>query len=502
MNDHGIGSWTRRRARMVADKTALVESDRTVTYGELDQLAVRVGHGLAARGVQRGDRVAYLGLNSIDLIVCMIGTAKLGAVFVPLNTRLAQPELAAILRDCAPALLLHDTVFTDLVMSADVASLGLARVEVGGPAASGLASLMADDGTPWDEPIGLDDRFMIQYTSGTTGRAKGVQLSHGNITWNVVNLLSDLDVRTDEISLVTAPLFHTAALNQVLFPTLFKGGTSLIEPRFDPDRALWLIEHQRVTMLFGVTSMYLALAAVPTFADADLTSLRIAMTGGAPVPESVLRLWADRGLPLIQGYGLTETAPGATLLRGEDALRRLGSAGAGVFFADVRVVAPDGAPVRPGEPGEVQISGPNVTEGYWRNEQATRDAFTADGWLRSGDVAVVDDDGFLRIVDRLKDMYISGGENVYPVEVEQAIHTHPAVAECAVIGVPDAHWGEVGRAIVAPRAGWRLTEADLLTHLAGRLARYKLPRSVVIVAELPHSAAGKVLKSVLREEYR
>jgi fatty-acyl-CoA synthase len=487
---------------MLADKTALVTDDRRVTYGELDQLAVRVGHGLADRGVQRGDRVGYLGLNSIDLVVCMIGAAKLGAVFVPLNTRLAGPELAAILRDCAPALLLHDFHFTDLVTGPDVASLGLASHEVGDATGAGLTALMPEDSTPWDEPIGLDDLFMIQYTSGTTGRAKGVQLSHGNITWNVVNLLSDLDVRTDEISLVTAPLFHTAALNQVLFPTLFKGGTSLIEPRFDPDRALRLIEHQRVTMLFGVTSMYLALAAVPRFADADLTSLRTALTGGAPVPESVLRFWADRGLPLIQGYGMTESAPGATLLRGEHALQRLGSAGAGVFFADVRVVTPDGAPVRPGEPGEVQISGPNVTKGYWGDGQATRDVFTADGWLRSGDLAVVDADGFLRIVDRLKDMYISGGENVYPAEVEQAIHTHPAVAECAVIGVPDPRWGEVGRAIVTLREGWQLTEADLLAHLDGRLARYKLPRSVVIAAELPHSAAGKVLKSVLREEYR
>lgn len=487
---------------MLADRTALVEADRAVSYGELDELAVRVGHGLAARGVRRGDRVAYLGLNSIDLVVCMIGTAKLGAVFVPLNTRLAAPELAAILRDCAPALLLHDAAFAGLVTGPDVTPLGLARGEVGGAAGASLAALLADDSTPWDEPISLDDEFMIQYTSGTTGRAKGVQLSHGNITWNLLNLLSDVDVRTDEISLVTAPLFHTAALNQVLLPTLFKGGMALIEPRFDPDRALRLIERRRVTMLFGVTSMYLALAALPAFADADLTSLRTPLTGGAPVPESLLKVWTDRGLPLIQGYGMTETSPGATLLRAADTARRLGSAGAGVFFTDVRVVGPDGTAVGPGEPGEVQISGPNVTKGYWRNEQATRDAFTPDGWLRSGDVAVLDADGFLHIVDRLKDMYISGGENVYPAEVEQAIHTHPAVAECAVIGVPDPRWGEVGRAVITLREGCQLTETDLLAHLDGRLARYKLPRSVVIVAELPHSAAGKVLRSVLRREYR
>jgi fatty-acyl-CoA synthase len=328
-----------------------------------------------------------------------------------------------------------------------------------------------------------------------------VQLTHGNITWNVYNLLSDVDVCTDEVALVTAPLFHTAALNQVLLPTLLKGGTALIEARFDPERVVRLIETQRVTLLFGVTSMYVALAAVPGFATADLTSLRSALTGGAPVPRSLLQFWADRGLPLIQGYGMTETAPGATLLRGEHALRRLGSAGAGVFFSDVRVVGVDGEPVGVDEPGEVQVSGPNVTPGYWRNPQAATGSFTSDGWLCSGDTAVLDADGFVRIVGRLGDMFISGGENVYPAEVEQALHSHAAVAECAVIGVADEKWGEVGKAIVVLRDGMAVSGDELCEHLDGRLARYKIPRSVVFVSELPHNAAGKLMKSTLHAEY-
>ncbi len=365
-------------------------------------------------------------------------------------------------------------------------------------AGAGLDALASDDLSEIDEPIGLDDLFMIQYTSGTSGRPKGVMLTHGNVVWNVVNLLVDIDLGSEEVALVTAPLFHTAALNQVLFPTILKGGTILVEPRFDPVRAVDLIESERVTLLFGVTSMYLALAAVPRFAEADLSSLRLALSGGAPIPESLLHTWLDRGLMIIQGYGLTEASPGTTMLRAADGVRKLGSAGTACFFTDVRVVTADGdAPV--GEPGEVLVSGPNVSPGYWQDAEATGRAFDAD-WLHTGDLAVRDDEGYLRIVDRLKDMYISGGENVYPAEVEQALHEHPAVAECAVVGMPDERWGEVGRAFVVVREGAELDEAAVLAHLDGRLARYKLPRSVMFLDELPHNASGKLVKSRLREE--
>ncbi len=370
-----------------------------------------------------------------------------------------------------------------------------------GRPADGLDGLMADggqiDGAEIDEPIGLDDLFMIQYTSGTSGRPKGVMLTHGNIVWNVYNLLVDIDLTSEEIALVTAPLFHTAALNQVLFPTILKGGTALIEARFDPARAIDLIETERVTLLFGVTSMYLALAASERFEAADLSSLRLALSGGAPIPESLLHTWLERGLMIVQGYGLTEASPGATMLRVADGVRKLGSAGTSCFFTDVRVALGD-RDVATGEPGEVLVSGPNVTPGYWRDDGATSAAFTGE-WLHTGDIAVVDDEGYLRIVDRLKDMYISGGENVYPAEVEQALHTHPAVAECAVIGVPDERWGEVGRAFVVVRAAQPSTPTALLAHLESRLARYKLPKSVVFVHELPHNASGKLLKSRLRE---
>jgi fatty-acyl-CoA synthase len=493
MNDHGLGSWPRRRARMTPHRTAVVQDDLGTSYAELDVKIDRFAHGLRARGVSRGDRVAFLGLNSIELVLALFATARLGAVFVPINTRLAAPELAFIVGQSGARLLIVEDELGAAVES-DADTVVFTR-----RAGAGLDDLMVD-GPPIDEPITLADLFMIQYTSGTSGQPKGVMLTHGNVVWNVYNLLVDIDLGSNEIALVTAPLFHTAALNQVLIPTVLKGGTALIEARFDAARAIDLIERERVTLLFGVTSMYLALSQSPRFAEADLASLHLALSGGAPIPDSLLRTWLDRGLMIVQGYGLTETSPGATMLRAADAERKLGSAGTACFFTDVRVVDGD-EDVAPDQPGEVLISGPNVTPGYWQNEAATGHAFT-DGWLHSGDLATRDDEGYLRIVDRLKDMYISGGENVYPAEVEHALYTHPAVAECAVIGVPDEKWGEVGRAFVVVRDGEHLDEPAVVHHLEQRLARYKLPRSVEFVPELPHNASGKLLKSRLREATR
>jgi fatty-acyl-CoA synthase len=497
MNDHGLGSWPRRRARMTPDKPALVQDATPMSYAELDRAVTRLAHGLRRRGVQRGDRVAFLGLNSIEMVVTILATARLAAVSVPVNTRLAIPELVHVLDHSGARLLVVEDVLAEATTDSAVTALGIDTVVFTRAAGAGLDALAAEELTEIDEPVGLDDLFMIQYTSGTSGRPKGVMLTHGNVVWNVVNLLVDIDLGSEEVALVTAPLFHTAALNQVLFPTILKGGTALIEAKFDASRAVDLIESERVTLLFGVTSMYLAIAAVPRFGDADLGSLRLALSGGAPIPESLLHTWLDRGLMIIQGYGLTEASPGTTMLRAADGVRKVGSAGTSCFFTDVRVAAVGGS-TEAGEPGEVLVSGPNVSPGYWHDADATDRAFDGE-WLHTGDLAIRDDEGYLRIVDRLKDMYISGGENVYPAEVEQALHEHPAVAECAVIGVPDEAWGEVGRAFVVVRAGHDLDEDAVLAHLDGRLARYKLPKSVVFLPELPHNASGKLLKARLRE---
>ncbi|MFC6706696.1 acyl-CoA synthetase [Flexivirga alba] len=497
MKDQGLGSWTQRRARMTPGKTALVQDGHRVTYRQLQLTSTRLAHGLRSRGVAPGDRVAFLGLNSIELVAAMFATASLGAVFVPLNTRLAPPELSYVLANSEPTIVLaEDSLTTDLI-SRMIDELSIPTVIFTRAAGAGLATLEADGETPIDDPISHDDLFMIQYTSGTSGRPKGVQLTHGNIIWNVMNLMVDIDLGSEEVALVTAPLFHTAALNQLLFPTILKGGTALVEARFNPNRAIDLIESEGVTLLFGVTSMYLALSDAERFATADLSTLRTALSGGAPIPEALLHVWLDRGLMIVQGYGLTEASPGSTMLRAADGIRKLGSAGTACFFTDVRVVDGDGKSVA-GEPGEVQVSGPNVTPGYWRDPSSTERAFTG-GWLHTGDLATTDDEGYLRIDGRLKDMYISGGENVYPAEIESALHEHPDVAEAAVIGIPDARWGEVGRAFVVATPGSSLDEQAIIAHLEGRLARYKLPKSVVFLTELPHNASGKLMKSTLRE---
>jgi fatty-acyl-CoA synthase len=339
---------------------------------------------------------------------------------------------------------------------------------------------------------------MIMYTSGTTGRPKGATLSNGNIVWNCYNVLVDVDLGADEVTLVTAPMFHTAALNLTCLPTLLKGGRLVIEPSFDPERVIEVTERERVTCLFGVPTMFATLAALPGWPAADLSSVRTLLCGGAPVPEALIHTYLERGFSFIQGYGMTETAPTALLLDKDMVERKAGSAGVPQFFTDVRVVRPDLTDVAPGERGEILVHGPNVMQGYWGRPEATAEAFAAGGWFRSGDVATLDEDGFAHIVDRMKDVIISGGENVYPAEVENELSHHPAVAECAVIGVPHEKWGEVGKAFVVRRPGVPVDADDLLAFLAGRLARYKIPASVEFVETLPRNPTGKILRAKLR----
>jgi fatty-acyl-CoA synthase len=296
-----------------------------------------------------------------------------------------------------------------------------------------------------------------------------------------------VDVATDDVALVAAPLFHVAALTQTLLPTFIKGGHSVIVPRWDVDECLDVIQGYGVTWMFGVATMYADLAASPGWPAADLSSLRVLLCGGASVPDAVIHAYQERDLVFCQGYGLTETAPGATFLEAADTVRKAGSAGTPVFFGDLRLASS----------GEIEVQGPNVTPGYWNDPVATAAAFTEDGWFRTGDIGRLDD-GHLYVVDRLKDMFISGGENVYPAEVENAITDHPDVAEVAVVGVPDARWGEVGRAFVRPREGAVLDAAGLREFLLPRLAKYKIPVHVEVVDQLPRTGSGKVLKPALR----
>jgi fatty-acyl-CoA synthase len=497
MRNQGVGSWAARRARMSPDRVAIVHDGCQYTYREVAARATRLAHVLAARGIGRGDRVAYLGSNHPTLLEALFATGLLGAAFVPLNTRLAAPELAYILRDSGAAALIWSPRLAGVVEQ--LRAHDVVRCEL---ALDGYEQALSTvESEPIDLAVEPGETCMIMYTSGTTGRPKGVMLTHANITWNTVNLLVDVDVTSTEVTLVSAPMFHVAALNQTVLPTFCKGGTALLVSAFDPDSTLELIERHRVTFLFGVPAMFLAVARSPRWAEADLSSVRSAICGGAPVPEPLIATYRQRGVTFLQGYGLTEAAPGATFLRAGDSPAKAGSAGTPAFFTDVRLAGPDGAPVPPHEPGEVLIEGPNVMAGYWGLPEETAAALTADGWLHTGDIAIADDEGFLYIRDRIKDLIISGGENIYPAEVEEVIYQHPAVAECAVIGVPDERWGEVGRAVVVLRPGARLEPAELLAFLDGKIARYKIPKSVVFADGLPRTASGKVLKHRLRDRH-
>ncbi|MFF9504912.1 long-chain fatty acid--CoA ligase [Streptomyces sp. NPDC014656] len=505
MLNQGIGSWPARRTRKTPDRIAVVHENRTWTYRDLHHRVLRLAHALRALGVARGDRIAYLGPNHPAFLETLFAAGTLGAVFVPLNTRLAAPELAYNLTDSGTTVLVHAPERAGAARAAAAEAGVPHRIALAGPdrdGTLGYEKLLAAAGTdPLDEAVAPEDPCMIMYTSGTTGRPKGAVLSHANITWNSVNVLVDTDLSGDEVTLVAAPLFHTAGLNMTCLPTLLKGGRVVLLGAFDAERVLELIEDLRVTYVFGVPTMYDAIAARPRWATADLSSLRTLNCGGAPVPARTITTYLDRGLAFSQGYGMTEASPGILFLDREQTSAKAGSAGVPHFFTDTRVVLPDGSEAGPGERGEILVQGRHVMTGYWNRPEDTEAAFTDGRWLRTGDIARIDDEGFAYIVDRAKDMFVSGGENVYPAEVEDVLLTHPAVAECAVIGVPDPVWGEVGRAVVVLRPGTHADQDDILGHLAGRLAKYKIPRSLVVTEALPRTASGKIIKHAVRDAH-
>ncbi|MBK3647064.1 o-succinylbenzoate--CoA ligase [Streptomyces sp. MBT33] len=497
MRNEGLGSWPARRARKTPHRTALIHGGTSLTYARLYERTTRLAHALRARGVRRGDRIAYLGPNHPAYLETLFAAGTLGAVFVPLNTRLAGPEIAFQLADSGAKALVYGPSHAGLVAGLPGDTDVRTYIEVGAEYEEAVAAAPYE---PVDQTVLPDDTCIIMYTSGTTGRPKGAMLTHGNLTWNAVNVLVDTDLIADERALVSAPLFHTAGLNMLTLPVLLKGGTCVLVEAFDSEATFDLIEEHRITFMFGVPTMFEQVARHPRWPSADLSSLRILTCGGSPVPSPLIAAYQERGLTFLQGYGMTEASPGTLFLDAEHAVGKAGSAGVPHFFSDVRVVRPDLTPVDVDETGEVVVRGPHVMPGYWGLPEETAASF-ADGWFRSGDAARIDEDGYVFIVDRIKDMIISGGENVYPAEIEDQLLAHPDIVECAVIGVPDDKWGEVPRAVVVPREGASIDPDEVLASLAGRLAKYKIPKSVVLADELPRTASGKLLKSRVRKRY-
>jgi len=496
--------WIAHHARRTPGKTAVVDlaSDRRWTYAAFDDRVARLARFLGGMAkVGRGDRVAVLALNTTDTLEVQFACFRLGAAFVPLNTRLTVPELEYIVGDAAPKVLVHDADF------AETAGAVATRCKVGavlqtGPGASYEAAIGSAGRLDRPETVTLDDMSTIMYTSGTTGRPKGAIITHGMTFWNCVNLGGPAYITPSSVLLTVLPLFHTGGLNCYTNPVLHAGGTVLIMRAFDPGSALRLISDpgQGINVFFGVPSIYQFMAQHPEFAAADFSRLVIGGVGGAPMPVPLLKIWEGRGVALQQGYGMTETSPAVLALDRDDAARKAGSAGKPVLHTEVRIVRPDGSDAPPGELGELWVRGPNITPGYWNKPEANAASFT-DGWLHTGDAARVDDEGFYYIVDRWKDMYISGGENVYPAEVEDVLYRLDAVAEAAVIGVPDERWGEAGVAVVAVKSGRSLGEGEVRAHCAANLARFKCPSVIHFVDALPRNATGKVHKPTLRERF-
>ncbi|GAA1223017.1 long-chain fatty acid--CoA ligase [Prauserella halophila] len=505
MRNEGVGSWPYRRVRLAPDKTAITFREQSLTYAQLDERVTRLARALRELGVGKGDRVALLSRNHPSYLEALFASGLLGAIFVPLNARLSTPELAYSLEDAGVSVLIHSAELTEVGITAAEQAATRQRVVVDGAPDSdavGYEDIIARAGTDrLAEVVSHNDPCFIMYTSGTTGRPKGVVLTHGNIVFSVMNAVVDLDLLSDEVSLVCAPLFHTAALDFVALPTLLKGGLVCIEEGFDPQQVLQAIERAGVTYTFGAPTMCDDLSQHPDWSSTDLSSIRRMIVAAAPVPPRTLHAYAERGVKLCQGYGLTETGPGALILTPDNVERKLGTTGVPHFFTDVTLAGPSDEPVEPGQRGEIRICGPNVTSGYWNRPEATSDAFDEQGRFRSGDVGVADQDGFVAVVDRLKDMIISGGENIYPAEVEAALLDLPGVAACAVFGVPHEKWGEVGRAAVTLEKGSELSEQDMTEFLLERLAKYKVPKSFLFLDEIPRNASGKIRKNELREHY-
>jgi fatty-acyl-CoA synthase len=501
MADFGLGSWPHRRARIDPDRPAFRQGDRELTYRQLADRVEALAGALAAEGVRRGDRIAYLAANSIAGFETFFAAGRLGAIFAPLNTRLTTPELTFLVHDCAPALLIYDRDAEPHL--AELAGPGSpVRRTVGladdGPHGYEAFLRAGRDGPRSETSVGLDDDAVILYTSGTTGRPKGAVLTHGNLTFNTMNQLAHADVLRSDTALAIAPLFHASGLGQVSLPTLFKGGRVAVLPRFDPAAVLDAIQALKIASFGAVPTMLQLLCDHPAFAETDLSSLRYVIYGGSMVAERVAVAWQRRGVVLLQGYGMTEASPGVHLASPDGASQRPTSIGSPHFFTDV-AFSPLGDADADGRSGELLVRGLNVFRGYWNRPQET-DLALAGGWFHSGDVVRVDDDGWAYVVDRIKDMIISGGENIYPAEVEAEINSLPGIIESAVIAVPDDRWGEVGLAFLVTdqETDQQWTAATLRESLTGRLAAYKIPRHIRLVPALPKTVTGKVRKQDLR----
>ena len=512
-----VGGWSERRARLSPEKVGLVDATtgREFTYAELDARANRTARLCRAHGVADGGRVAVVSRNRPELVDLFFATAKTGGVLAPLSHRLAAPEVAELLSTVDPELLVVESPFAELVagareadaFDADPTVLVLPADDSAGgsdatsdslPDARTFASVRPDDDSAVEPAdVSMDDPHLFLHTGGSTGTPKETVLTHESVLWNSFNTITAWGLRPEDTTPMVFPMFHTGGWNVITVPLFHLGGTVVLARDFDPGEVLGLVPEHDASVLVAVPAVLRMMSAHDDWDDTDLSTLRLVKSGGGPCRESVMRAWWDRGVDLSQGYGLTECGPNNFAMPDGWPREKADSVGVPAMHVDARVVDGDGEELR-GEVGELELAGPHAAREYWRAPEETRETF-GDGWVSTGDLARVDDDGYVHIEGRKKNMFVSGGENVYPPEVEDAVAAHPKVEEAVVVGVPDDKWGHVGRAVV--QGDDSLTVEELSAFLDGRLARFKHPKSVVVVEEIPTSGPSKIDRDAVEARF-
>ncbi|MCY1036782.1 long-chain fatty acid--CoA ligase [Corallococcus sp. BB11-1] len=506
-----IGDWMGRGALYWPEAVAVVDVARKdagrFTYRRMNARATALAGWLRdVAGVRRGDRVGIVALNGVEHLDALFACGKLGAIFVPYNWRLHAAELAEGVRSTRPRVLLFGDDFRDAAAQVrEHVGEGLRLVALdaqGLPGADAYAKVLehVTEAPVTNEAVSEEDILCLIFTGGTTGKSKGAKVSYRMVAWNTLNTLVH-EIRQGDVTVTHTPLFHTGGLLVYTLPLLTVGGTVVLMRRWDAEEMLGLVAKEKVTLFFAVPTQYQQLMDSPRWRGTDFSSVRFVTSGGAPLPVPLLQAWqAVHPVPFKQGFGMTEFGPGIFSMGPEFAVSKAGSIGRPNYFIDAKLVDDAGQDVPVGGVGELVLKGPSMCSGYFEDDAATREAIDADGWFHTGDLARVDAEGFFTIAGRKKDMFISGGENVYPLELESVLYEHAAVQQCAVVGVPDAKWGEAGRAFVVLKADAQATAESLLEHLKGRVARFKVPKRVELVKALPVSPAGKILKRELREQ--
>lgn len=501
-----VMDWIAHHARVTPHALAQIDlaSGRRFTYREMNDRVGRLAAHFVSLGISPGDRIGFLAMNSTDIMEMIFATWRVGAISLALNFRLTAPELEFIVSDADPELIIVDQDFSEL--ASELRGLTnvphwLATDGRGGatPYEDALAAATPLPGKTVRQP--LSDQCMLMYSSGTTGRPKGVIITHEMMLYSAVHAMAFAHVNASKVNFAVMPLFHIGGLNVFTCPILYAGGTVIIQRSFEPGAALDVINDPSlgVTHMLGVPAIYNALKMHPKNSETDFSRLECALAGAEAVPDAIVHWWHDeRGVKIQEGYGMTETSASSCMLPASDVPEMVGSAGKALMHCEMKIMKENGEEAAPGEPGELWMRGPVITPGYWNRPDADDESFV-DGWFRSGDIAKIDTQGYVYIEDRLKDMYISGGENVYPAEVENVLYELDAIAEVAVIGVPDERWGEAGCAVVSLKEGYELTMDDISAHCETRLAKFKRPVHMVITDALPRNATGKVLKFELRK---